>query len=64
MGKKVRVILKDGTEYLGRLFMILTTTASGTYSTKSRKIICLEVGEAKSVIRIDDSNILEVVSFS
>jgi hypothetical protein len=62
MNKKVKVILNDGTEYCGRLFMILRTTKPGRYAAKARKIICLEVGESRNVVRIDDTNIKSVLS--
>ena len=64
MENKARVILKDGTVHLGRLFMILTATPASGYSKKCRKIICLEVGESKTVLRIDDSNIEELAAYS
>jgi len=55
--KQVRVILKDGTEYSGRVFMILRTTRLNVHSKRPKEIICLEVGDKKDVVRIEDSRI-------
>jgi hypothetical protein len=62
MSRDVRVILHDGTEFLGRLFMIMKTTENGVPDKRARKVICLEVGHSKKVVRIDDSRIREVLS--
>jgi len=42
--------------------MILSTKKTTVYNAKTRKIVCIEVSPANNVVRIDDSDIKEIVS--
>jgi len=53
----VRVILKDGTEWMDRIRMIVSSSTART-----RKTICLEVPHKRDMVRIDNADIKEVVT--
>ena len=53
----VKVILNDGTEWMGRIRMIVSSSTS-----RARKTICLEVPHKRDMVRINDADIKEVVT--
>ncbi len=64
-GKLVTVILKDGMECSGRLFMTVSTSANRNSekqerSTTPKRFIYLQIGESRKVVRFNEADILEV----